>query len=549
MSQKQESSAILRARISRLALTAAFVISLAGAQDLTCPAATAAPGNDFHGQTIAGGNFSYRDLTNANFSNTTLIAPYFAYANLTGANFQGAIFINQSSDLTKVSDFSFANLQRACFLGARFDGLAYFTSATLTCADFSKTDLSNQNAIFGPETLNFDRNRPDCRLAFRSTVMDCEFVSEWRFLDLSRADIKACSTQLAGADFSGAKLNGVNLEGANLDGTKFVRADLSQAILNQTSLQGADLSYATLLGAHLNRANLTNATLYHAFLSNDTQSGISNAAQVRRSHLKNVNLSYAQLSGVDFTYSNIYGDNPAAASICKTALSRNQCSQSGSANYEGFTCGCASAHGALLTKTSFAQAYLYGLDLTAAQAQGLNMQGAVLTGGNLNGAAIATDPLSGAASTFFRAFLQGTALEGAQINNQPTFEDAFVDFSPFGNTVYIFLDAANHNEFKCNGCSPPTGTNVCVVVNYPTPTRVPNGGPQLTCPNRFLGDCGPATPNGSNTNWKSGITNLAAPPNGVPSAWYETNSTYIPAAADLNSVCNGQGPGSAIFFW
>ena len=527
----------MRTPVIRLALLSAFVAVSAGAQDLACPAASGTPGSNFRGQTITNGNFAYRDLTNANFANTTLIAPYFAYANLTGANFEGAVFVN--SNTAQVSDFSFANLQRACFLGARFEGPTYFTSATLTCADFSKTDLSNQNASFGPEALLFDRARTDCRLAFRSSVMDCEFVSEWRFLDLGGADIKACSSQLAGSDLSGANLIGVDFSGTNLDRTKFVKANLSQAILDQASLQGADLSYSTLLGVHLNRANLTNATFYHAFLSNNTTSGISNAAQVRQSHLKNVNLSYAQLSGVDFAYSNLYGDNPTANTICKTTLS----------NYEGFTSGCASAHGAVLTKTSFSQAYLYGLDLTAAQGQGVNMHGAVLTGANFNGASISTDPVSGSASTFFRAFLQGTDLEGAQIKDRPTFADAFVDFSPGGNNLYIFLDGANHNQFTCNGCWPPAGGDVCVLVNYPTPTRVPSGGTQLVCPNGDIGDCGAANPDGSNLRWKSNIANLGVPPNGVPAAWYEANSTYIPAPENPGSICKGQGPGSAIVFW
>ena len=167
----------------------------------------------------------------------------FAYANLTNANFQGAVFLSDAGNPTMVSDFSFANLQKTCFIGARFEGLAYFTNATLTCADFSKTNLSNHNVIFGDTPLSFDRNT-DCRLAFRFAVMDCEFLSDWRFLNLAGADISACASQLSGRDFSGAELNNVNLAGADLSGTKFIRAQLNGAILNQANLIGADLSYA-----------------------------------------------------------------------------------------------------------------------------------------------------------------------------------------------------------------------------------------------------------------------------------------------------------------
>ena len=517
----------------RLLLLSVLLAPSAGAQQLSCPAVNPPSGRDFRGQTIVKGNFSYRDLTNANFSNATLIAPYFAYANLTNANFEGATVISDNTNAAMGTDFSFANLQGACFINTRFQGLTYFTNATLTCADFSQIDLSSQNVIFGAGPLAFDRTRKDCRLAFRSAVMDCEFLSDWRYMDLTGADIKACGGRFAGQDFSSAKLNGVDFGGANLNGTKFVQADLSQANLNGASLIGADLSYASLLGAHLNFANLTNASLYNAFLSNDTGSGISNAASLRQAHLKNANLSYAQLSGVDLTYSNLYGNNPAGTGKCKTALSTSRCSGPGTNNYEGFACGCASAHGATMRQANFSGTYLYGVDLTAAQIQGVNFAQAVLTGANLNGASISTDPQSGARSTFTRAFLQGTSLGGAQIKDQPNLSDAFVDFSPHGNNIYILLDGANHNDFACGNCSPPTRSPVCVLVNYLGPTLVPSV--PLVCPSGFPGNCGPATADGSNKAWQSRITDLAAPPSGVPPAWYEEDSTYIKAPANPHS--------------
>lgn len=549
MSNQREISALCRARVVRLGLITGLLAFAASGQNLTCPANNLPTGPNFQGQTIQHGNFSYRDLTNANFSGATLIAPFFDFANLKNANFQNAVILNDNSNPALVADFSFANLEGACFIGAQFNGPTYFTSATLTCADFSKTDLSAGNAIFGESPLAFDREKTNCRLAFRASVMNCEFLADWRFLDLSGADIKACSTQLAGRDFSDSKLDSVNFQGGNLDGTKFVRADLNRAVLDQASLRGADLSYATLLGAHLNLANLTSANLYHAFLSNDTPSGISNAASVRQAHLKNTNLSFAQLSGVDFTYSNFYGHDPAGTSVCKTAPSRDKCRESPSKNYEGFTCDCAAAHGAIVTQTKFSRAYLYGVDFTAAVGQGVDFREAVLTGSNFSGATISSNPQSGSASTFFRAFLQGSNLDGAQLKDRPNLSDAFVDFTPGGNNLYIFLDGANHNQFTCPDCEPRTGTNVCVLVNYREPTSVPGGGTALTCPSGFVGDCGPDDPSGRNPNWKSRIADIGAPPAGVPPAWYEHDATYSKAPANPNVICNGQGPDSAIIFW
>lgn len=525
-----------------------FAVSLAfvaSAEDLTCPAVNAPADRNFRGQTIVKGNFAYRDLANADFSHATLVAPYFAFANLTNANFEGAVFLGENGNPTAVGDFSFANLQKTCFIRTRFDSLTYFTSASLTCANFSETDLTNHNAVFGGTPLDFDRARTDCRPAFRFAKMDCEFLSEWRYLDLTGADIAACSSSFSGHDFSGAKLDNVNFAGADLSGANFIRASLNGANLTSALLIGANLSYATLLGAQLNRANLTNASLYYAFLSNDSSAGISNAASLKQSHLKNVNLSYARLNGVDFTYANFYSNDPVGTGVCKTAPSLSQCGRSGS-SYEGFACNCASAHGAGMTKTQLKGAYLYGVDFTEAQMQGTDFQEAVLTGANLSGATIRSDS-GGIATTFYRAFLQGTNLVGASFNDPTTFSSAFVDFRPDGNNISIFLDGANHNEFVCKDCTPATGSNVCVFVNYPNPTRFPDTSTTFACPEPGVyGNCGPQDSNGSNSKWKSNITDLAMPPTGVPPAWYESDSTYIKAPLNPHSICKGEAP---VIFW
>jgi uncharacterized protein YjbI with pentapeptide repeats len=515
-------------RFGRVCFLSALLAFAAGAQE--CPAVSPPSGRDFRNKVIDKGNFSYQDLTNANFSGATLIAPYFAYANLTNANFQGATFRTDTTNPATATDFSFANLEKTCFIGARFEGegSSYFTNATLTCADFSKVDLSRHNVIFGDGQLTFNRGRQDCRLAFRRATMDCEFMKDWRYMDLAQADIKACVSQLAGQDFTGAKLDEVNLEGANLNGTKFVGANLNLANLKQASLIGADLSNARLLGARLNSANLTNASLYNAVLSNDTGSGIANAATLRQAHLKNANLSFAKLSGVDLGFANFYGKEPAGAGICQTR-SMSQCGGHDTQNYEGFACDCASAHGATLRETDFSGAYLYGVDFTSADMQGVRFAQAILTGANFNGASISPTP-SGTVSNFSRAFLQGTNLDGARITNTANFFGAFVDFSEEGNNIYILLDGKDHNTFACDNCSPPSESPVCVYVTYSLPTRVPKAGVPLDCPNGAFGDCGKAEENGSNKNWQS--------PFSLPQAWYRDDSTYIKAPADRNSVCN-----------
>lgn len=532
-------SADLIRQMARIVTLVAVLALSSAAQNSACPGNHSPPGADFHGQTITDANYAYRDLTNANFSGATLIAPFFEYANLTNANFQGAVFKGDTNNPALVADFSFATLQRTCFSGATFAVPTYFTSATLTCADFSDVDLSSKNAIFGQSPLNFDRAKTDCRLAFRRSIMDCEFFADWRFLDLSGADVKACISQFQGGDFTGANLSSVDLTGANLDGTKFIGATLNGATLDDASLQGADFSYAFLMGAHLNRANLTNASFYEALLSNDNQGGVVNAATIQHAHLKNVNLSSAHISGVDFSYSNFYGDT-LPGGTCKTKPSLSQCNQSGSNNYAGFACSCASAHSATMTGTKFGLTYLARVDFTSAKGEGVDFHQAVLTGANFSGAEIKTDSSTGARSNFARAFLQGANLSGAQLQDTPNLTDAFVDFRVGGNIIYILLDGVNHNQFACQDCSPPTGTNVCLIVNYGSPTAVPSDIP-LTCPNGETGACGPTLADGSNPKWKSRL-NIEDPPSGVPPASYALDSTYVKASADPRTICNGVKP-------
>ena len=537
---------MLSLSVIQLLLLSALLIPVVRAQTLSCPVVSTSAGKDFHGQRIVKGNFAYQDLSNANFSGATLVAPYFAFANLTNANFQEAVFVGEGGDPTPVSDFSFATLTKSCFISARFENLTYFTGATLTCADFSKTDLSSRNAVFGGTDVIFDRSRTDCRVAFRLAKMDCELLSEWRYFNLSGADIGACADTLTGHDFTGAVFDGVNFSGINLSGAKFVGANLNNANLNQATLVESDFSKASLLGAQINHANLTHANFYHAFLSNDSTSGFTNSASISHSHLRNVNLSDARLNGVDFTFSNFYGENPTGTGGCKTAASASQCNNSGQSSYDGFTCGCATAHGAVMAGTEFKGAYVYGVDFTGAKLEGADFHQAVLPATNFNGAVIKTGA-SGNVTTFNRAFLQGANFGGVQFETQTTFIDAFVDFRQDGNNLYILLDGDNHNQFACANCIPPKGSDVCVIVNYPGPSLFPQAGVQFACPSPgAYGTCGAQSPDGSNPQWESSIKNLATPPNGVPPAWYESDSTYMKAPANPGSICNGKDP---TFLW
>jgi uncharacterized protein YjbI with pentapeptide repeats len=533
-------------------LAAAFALAVIGGlgsrpsraqTPIVCPASpSTATGRSFQGQTLSFANFSRMDLTNANFKGATLKGAMFIGANLTGADFSGATFIDSGSQ-ARPNDFSFANLDSACFIGAKFGGTTYFTYAKLPCTDFSSTDLSTGNSVFGDSPLVVATSA-SCRTAFRATRMNCEFVGQWGALDLTNADISLCRQQLAGRDYSNASMAGVDFTNVLLDGTLFANANLSRAVLDRASLQcgppaggGAprcvDLSNARLQGARLAGANLSGASLYGAFLSNNVNGSISDAASMRQAHLKNVNLSAAQLSGVDFTLANFYGDTPTNPSGCASS----------GANFSGFTKGCASAHNANMAAATFAGAYLYGVDFSAATISGASFDQAVLSGANFAGANVGTFAPSGSRTKFTRAHLEGTNLDQAATLDADL-TDAFVDFRNGGNLFYALLDGTNHNSFTCSGpsaCKPPAGQDVCVWVRYPQ-TTVPGADANLTCPDgSSAGPSGCGDASAGNTRWKSSL-DAGKPPPGPPPAWYSNTPTYGSATTDPQLLCRGAKP-------
>ena len=530
------------ATIAACASSAGWIAS-AHAQ-AACPPACA-------GQTLSTPNFSHQDLTNADFTGATLVAPAFVRAKLTGAKFINTTFKGVPGAPAQQSDFTFADLTNASFAGAKFEAPTQIAYATLTCTDFSGIDLTTGNVVLGDGPLNYQVSQT-CRTKFAGATMNCRFIDDWRAFDLTGAIVTACRSQLAGRNFANAVLASVNLSNMVLDGTIFAGANLTLADLDNASLQCqttgndtlqcVDLTGASMQGAQLNSANLTGATLYGAFLSNNVNGTISQAASLQQAHLKNVNLAFAQLSGVDFTLANFYGSNPANPAGCKTTL----------ANAAGFTQGCASAHKATLTGTQFINAYLYGVDFTDASISGVSFFQAVVSGANFAGASIGTNPSSGAVTSFSRAFLHGTNLDQATLS-QATLANAFVDFRGGGNIIYINLSGADHNTFACSTpstCVPASGQDVCVWVRYPL-TTVPASNTTITCPDgkpAGASGCGAADPEGGNARWNSNLA-IGTPPNpGPPPAWYTNDATYDQKAVG-SVICAGKGPTARVPNW
>lgn len=530
-----------------------------------CPASLAPGGHDYHGLTLVKCNFSGLDLRKASFKGATLTAVVFVRANLSGADFSGATFAD-SGNAVFPNDFSFADLTQASFGGARFDGLTYLTYATLTSADFSRTDVSNGNAVFG-EKLRFDATATP-RLDFTGSTLNCEFVPQWAALNLSGATgLNACGpqlqkfdfskAQLAGADLSGldlrqtrwggAQLSGTNFQDANLDGALGLNGAaqtvLKGALFNRASVRFVDFSSARLNGASFTRADLEGTDFGNADLSADPDAPSGTAASFDNAHLRNVSLAGATLNSVTFLHASLYGTALGApASVCR--LARAGCSPAEPRT--GATCSCASASGADLTDTDFSNAFLYGVDFStrATVVNATRFDGAILVSANFADASFMIDPTHGGkAPSFNGAWLQGVTAPGL---GKASLSGAFVDFGVTtngigrtGNALHVVL-AADYTRFRnWNGAS----ATPCVRLRYDRASALPVDVGTMTCPNglnypgRGCGALAPKSDAGAPPNpaWNGGAR-LAV---NQPPGWYQLDSTYEPATSGA-AVCANQ---------
>ena len=536
----------------------------ASAPPPACPPSLVANSHDYHGLTLALCSFSGQDLTNANFNGARLTGVVFIKTNLTGADFSGATFAD-SGNATLPTDFTFANLTNAKFVGAKFHGPTYLTYATLTCADFSSpvsgsTDLNNGNAIFGDSPLKFDTGA--CRPRFVGTTMNCEFVAQWNLLDMGNAKIAACTNQLQtvqgkGHDFSGgiysnvvfdkldlsgSKWNGAVLEyasfqGATLDnaaglnGTPQALSKLSAAKFNNASVQNVDLSYAQLYGAQFTNANLSNSSFAGSFLQANTSvtPPIETAAVFEGAHLRNVTFANAQLQSVKFRFASLYGTyGGAAPTFPCLAANSNMCGTP-----TGSTCACATASGANLTATDFSNAYLYGVDFGGKTTiNGTNFGSAILANANFASAQFQVN--GGAAPDFTKALLQGAAFDKDANLVNTVLLNAFVDFGKAGNpnsfNILYLLLTTDYTGFRgWTGSKRP-----CVQLTYGSFTAVPPNA-SMTCPSGTSAVCGAGNTPASLVNWKSAI---AMANNSVP-GWYPFDATYDGATA-TSAICNNK---------
>jgi hypothetical protein len=228
---------------------------------------------------------------------------------------------------------------------------------------------------------------------------------------------------------------------------------------------------------------------------------------------------------VAFTNANFYSSSSTQSYSCTTA----------DGNYQGFTVNCASAHGADLTDADFSSAYLAGLDLSEAKGAGVRFSDATLVGANLGAIQLSAD-INGAHSVFTQALLQGSyfVADSSKLSGDVQFTDAFFDFNPNGNSMYILLDGQKHNDFRCSLCD---RSDICINPSYGSNFGI-TGSSDVTCPNGTPGPCGKPR-GGLQSPWRS--------PLDLRSSWYTSDSTFTPASTPSSSCKTAPQPPNQ--FW
>lgn len=415
--------------ISRAVAVSLLALTLTGsalAQEADpCPWATHT-GPDYSNQDLRDENFANQQLAGADFTGALLQGANFDGAVLSGADFRGAT-LGHSPDFNRATSFVRADLTEACFAKLVLPEVR-FHFADLGCTVFDAADV--RSSEFGPVIEAAPPDGP-CRTSFAGAFLNCEFIPQWKDLDLRAANVQSCFDRLAGADFSGGLMDGVVFSGLDLAGTRwvgtslrrtfFVGSTLDDAVLSAADLRSAQLSGASAARtrldqqARLSGANLSGINLHGADLTGAVLQGADGlpAATLSLAFLGDAKLTDAQLTGVNLSHASFYGGN-------------------------------ADADNAVMTHVDFANANLGSADLTQGNLEGARLDGASLVNAILSGANLR--PFEGViGASLVQASLQGAdlteaQLQGANLANAAVALDAGVPLFPVAADLAADLD-------------------------------------------------------------------------------------------------------------
>jgi uncharacterized protein YjbI with pentapeptide repeats len=284
------------------------------------------------------------------------------------------------------------------------------------------------------------------------------------------------ASETAWIDFTGAEINYPSL------GSDWQYLNLTQATINQypvppapppqINANGAILDYLNMVKWNLYRADFSNASLYNVNLSESLLEGAKfhaaklspigevpdspppNAANLSYAYLLDADFSDANLQGVNFAYSFLYGE---AATLSGASLAQADFSNAFLAeidftgiyekNLAGVTFDGACLANANFQGTLFGYINSKGFSFVGAALQGANFTDSNLQGANLTNAAIAiSDPPAG-----------GSQLNVTAVYQLGSFQ---LPISPITYTTATILAPTDDTTYCPSNTGPCVGTNL-----------------------------------------------------------------------------------------
>ena len=309
-------------------------------------------------------------------------------------------YAKYGTDLSNL-DFTGANLQEACFVGAAFRG-CNFTGANLTKSIFESAVVTG--ATF-KNTRADDANFFYCFLD-KSTVVDSSFKRA--FMRGSEAiGMQVTSSNFDYSNVRNGKWDGVNIQDATFNYADLEGVSLANAKLSQVKMQHAMLEKAILNGCEIIESDLTGAFL--------------EVAKVRKAKIQDTVLKDVDARGIDLTETEI-------DKLCKLEGADLDNAIMKMVKADGVNFVGAHMDGANLEHAQMKEAVLEGVSMRFSNLEGAVLEGVRANGVDMTGANVTDikakkgqfkeailEGIEGQKADFTEAVMEGAKLRGAKV--------------------------------------------------------------------------------------------------------------------------------------
>ncbi len=309
-------------------------------------------------------------------------------------------YAKYGTDLSNL-DFTGANLQEACFVGAAFRG-CNFTGANLNKSIFESAVITG--ATF-QNTRAEDANFFHCFLD-KSTVVDSSFKRAF----------------MRGSEAVGMQVTGSNFDYSNIKNGKWDSVIVKNATFDYADLEGVSLANAKLSQVKMQHAMLEKAILDNCeIIQSDLTGSFLEGAKVRKAKIQDTVLKDVDARGIDLTETEI-------DKLCKLEGAALDDAIMKMVKADGVNFVGAHMDGANLEHAQMKEAVLEGVSMKFANLEGAVLEGARANGVDLTGAKLTDinakkgqfkeailEGIEGERANFTEAVMEGANLRGAKV--------------------------------------------------------------------------------------------------------------------------------------